>query len=82
MGASGLSEAKERMREAEEYAAWKRSYDERLAKDMAIRAVEKEKEEKRMAALEAHLQKQREARMAPRGPRVIRDPLSGRIFSN
>ncbi|EAA32719.1 hypothetical protein GE21DRAFT_6324 [Neurospora crassa] len=83
VGASGLSEAREeKMREEKAYLVWKRGYDERLARDMATRAVEKEKEEKRLKALEAHLEKQKQARLAPRGPRVIRDPISGRVFSN
>ncbi|EGO59597.1 hypothetical protein NEUTE1DRAFT_40359 [Neurospora tetrasperma FGSC 2508] len=83
VGASGLSEAREeKMREEKAYLVWKRGYDERLARDMATRAVEKAKEEKRLKALDAHLEKQKQARLAPRGPRVIRDPISGRVFSN
>ncbi|KAK3955160.1 hypothetical protein QBC32DRAFT_253968 [Pseudoneurospora amorphoporcata] len=83
--ASGLSEAEERsarLREADAYLKWKREYDDSVRERLAERAVEHEKEKKRLAALEAHLKRQREVRMAPRGPRLIRDPISGRIFTN
>ncbi|KAK1780048.1 hypothetical protein QBC45DRAFT_324467 [Copromyces sp. CBS 386.78] len=83
--ASGLSEAEERsarLREADAYLKWKREYDDSVRERLAERAVEHEKEKKRLAALEAHLKRQREARMAPRGPRLIKDPISGRIFTN
>ncbi|KAK3488725.1 uncharacterized protein B0T23DRAFT_421600, partial [Neurospora hispaniola] len=79
---SGSDSDTSTLSERERRQQWRRANDERVREYAANRLAQEERQRQARVALEAHWRRQEEARKAPRGPRVIRDPISGRVYTN